>query len=233
MSRKFTSLLLSSLSLAALAAQAQTTFSIGPLASLNVVGASNTATSTTTNTSTTIIYRLGFEAGLQSILQFGHLAVQPSLRFSQKGFHRHYGYDLYSSYTDYRLNYLTLPLNVAYSLRTDGQGFQVFAGPYVALLLGGNYQLTTDERGPFGSIDSSEGHIKPGKFDPYASLYSTSNDRYCRRFDAGVQAGLGYCYNKFLVQADFAFGLSDLALLSSSARNRTVQASLSHQIGDL
>jgi hypothetical protein len=223
MKRKFTLLLLSSLSLATFAAQAQTTFSIGPLASLNVAGASNTAT-----TSTTITYRLGFEAGLQGVLQFRRLAVQPSLRFSQKGFHRHYGYDLYSSYTDYRLNYLTLPLNVAYSLRADGQGLQVFAGPYVTLLLGGNYQLTSDERGPFGGIDSSEGHIKPGSRDVYASPYSASTDRYCRRFDAGVQAGLGYRYGKLLVQADFAFGLNDLDLLSSSAHNRTAQVSLAY-----
>lgn len=231
MNKKFTSFLISNLALLASAVQAQTTFSIGPLASLNVAGVSNTATSSTgSNASTTITYRPGFEAGLQSVLQFGHLAVQPSLRFSQKGLHQHYGYDLYTSYTDYRLNYLTLPLNIAYSLRADGQGFQVFAGPYAGLLLGGNYQLTTSDRGPFGGTDSSAGHIKPGEFDPYAALYSnnTSNDRYCHRFDAGLQAGLGYRYGKLLAQADFAFGLKDLNLLSSSAHNRTAQVSLAY-----
>jgi hypothetical protein len=30
---------------------------------------------------------LGLEAGLTSMVQFGHFAVQPSLLFSQKGFH--------------------------------------------------------------------------------------------------------------------------------------------------
>jgi hypothetical protein len=38
-----------------------------------------------------------------------------------------------------RLNYLTLPLNFAFTLRHDGQGLQAFAGPYLGLVVGGNH----------------------------------------------------------------------------------------------
>ncbi|RZK24479.1 MAG: hypothetical protein EOO63_17120 [Hymenobacter sp.] len=84
MRKLFTCFLLGSSLLFATAAQAQATFSIGPQASLNVAGATNAATSTTTST-----YRTGFEASIQSVVQFGHVAVQPLLRFSQKGLSEH------------------------------------------------------------------------------------------------------------------------------------------------
>jgi hypothetical protein len=47
-------------------------FSIGPQVGLNVAGATNASTS-----NTTLTYRAGFEVGLQGVLQFKHLAVQP------------------------------------------------------------------------------------------------------------------------------------------------------------
>jgi hypothetical protein len=213
-------LLTSSLFLVGPAAHAQAAFSIGPQVGLNVAGVTNTATS-----NTTLTYRAGFEAGLQGVVQLGHLAVQPSLRFSQKGLHRHYGSSLGSSTeTDYRVNYLTLPVNVAYSLRPDGQGFQVFAGPYVGLLLGGNYQFTTSS----GSSYSSEGKVKAGDNYAIPAIGATTYDAVLRRFDAGVQVGLGYRVGKVLAQVDFAFGLRDLAPTFSNAYNRTAQASLSY-----
>ncbi|RZK88652.1 MAG: PorT family protein [Hymenobacter sp.] len=174
-------------------------------------------------------YRTGFAAGLQGIVQFGHLAVQPSLHFSQKGLDEHSGSGLYSRYTDYRLNYLLLPVNVAYSLHSGGQGVQVFAGPYVGMLLGGNYQVTSEDRGPFGGTDSYAGDIAPG--DTYtipAPGTTAPQPRLCRRFDVGLQAGLGYRYGKLLAQVDFAFGLNDLYPMLSSTYNRTAQASLSY-----
>lgn len=223
MNRQFT-LLVSSFTLLVTSAQAQTTFSIGPQMGLTVAGASNPSPNTTT-----IHYRTGFEAGLQSIMQFGHLAVQPSLHFAQKGLDEHYGRNLYSRYTDYRLNYLTLPVNVAYSLHPDGQGLQVFAGPYIGMLLGGNYQLTSDDRSAFGGTSSYEGAIEAGTIYTVPAPGSTApQPRLCRRFDMGLQVGLGYRFGKLLAQAEFAFGLSDLYPLLPSAHNRTAQASVSY-----
>jgi hypothetical protein len=219
-----TTLLLCTLSLSIEAAQAQTKLNLGPVVGLNIAGTTNNSPS-----NTTINYRRGFEAGLQGIIQLGHLAVQPSLRFSQKGLYERYGVDHFSRYTYYRLNYLTLPVNLAYSLRQDGQGLQVFAGPYAGLLLGGNYQLTADEPGPFGGISYSDGKVAPGEdFSIPAAGSTTRIPRRCRRLDVGVQAGLGYRLGNLLVQADFAFGLDDLYPLYAHTYNRTAQASMSY-----
>lgn len=203
--------------LGAFAAQAQTAFSIGPLAGLTVAGANESA-----SPDITITYRTGFEAGVQSVLQLGHVAVQPSLRFTQKGLHYHYGSGLYNSDTDYRLNYLTLPLNVAYSLRPDGQGLHVFAGPYLGLFLAGNYQeRVVDRSGGGGGISTSTGDIKPGDVYEVPPVGTTYYPLRCHRFDGGVQTGLGYRYGKLLVQASFGFGLRDLGPELTSFHNRT------------
>jgi hypothetical protein len=224
MPRNTTSLLTGLFLFGAFAAQAQTTFSIGPLAGLAVAGANPSS-----SPDITITYRTGFEAGVQSVLQVGHVAVQPSLRFTQKGLHHHYGSGLYERDTDYRLNYLTLPLNLAYSLRADGQGVHVFAGPYIGLLLGGSYQQrVVDRSGGGGGISSTAGDIKPGEVYEVPPVGTTYYPLRCHRFDGGVQTGVGYRYGKLLVQAGFSFGLRDLGPELASFHNRTAQASLSY-----
>ncbi len=80
MRQRTTTLLTSTFLLAVSAAQAQTSVSIGPLLGLN-------GTSGPSRGSWTISPRVGAEVGVQSVLQVGHLAVQPSLRFSQKGWY--------------------------------------------------------------------------------------------------------------------------------------------------
>lgn len=223
MNHFITNCLLISNLLVASAAQAQVTFSVGPQAGLTVAGSSNND-----RTNTTINYRAGFEAGVQSIVQIGQVAVQPSLRFSQKGLYERTGSGLYSRYTNYRLNYLTLPINVAYSLRPDGQGPQLFTGPYAGLLLGGNYQRTSTDRSAGGGSWSSEGDIKPGERYYIPAPGTTYLAELCHRFDVGVQAGLGYRFGPFLAQADFSFGLRDLGPYLDSYHNRTAQVSLAY-----
>jgi hypothetical protein len=215
----FTGLLL----LVASAAQAQTAFSIGPLGGLTVAAVNPSA-----SPDITITYRTGFEAGVQSVLQVGHVAVQPSLRFTQKGLHYHYGLGLYDKDADYRLHYLTLPINLAYSLRADGQGLHVFAGPYIGLLVGGNYQERFVDRGAGGGVYSIAGDIKPGDAYEVPPVGTTYYPLRCHGLDAGVQTGLGYRYGKLLLQAGFSFGLRDLGPELASFHNRTAQASLSY-----
>jgi hypothetical protein len=223
MNRLITNSLFINSLLVATAARAQVIFSVGPQAGLTVAGSSNND-----RTNTTVNYRAGFEAGVQSIVQIGQVAVQPSLRFSQKGLYERTGSGLYSRYTNYRLNYLTLPINVAYSLRPDGQGLQVFAGPYAGLLLGGNYQRTSTDRSAGGGSWSSEGDIKPGERYYIPAPGTTYLAELCHRFDVGVQAGLGYRFGPFLAQADFSFGLRDLGPYLDPYHNRTAQVSLAY-----
>ena len=78
-------------------------------------------------------YLAGFEAGVAGVLRVGRLTVQPALLYSQRGFRIK---DNYSSYywnavtnARLRLNYLALPISVAYALRPDGRGCSFLAGP--------------------------------------------------------------------------------------------------------
>jgi hypothetical protein len=98
-------------------AHAQATFSFGPRAGLNI------ATAHYPNVSSDISHasRAGFEAGLTSNIQFGRFALQPSVLFSQKGYSeagaRTVDTARASTYKQQvRLNYLTVPLNLAFTL---------------------------------------------------------------------------------------------------------------------
>jgi len=113
-------------------------------------------------------------------VQLGHFALQPSLLFSQKGY-RHLGhllnFDIVSPYEeDVRLHYLTLPLNLAYTLGRDGQGLQVFAGPYVSLLVGGSYAQRMR-----GFDGERRGQVKAASREP------DTNNRYVQRFDGACK----------------------------------------------
>ncbi|WP_375437257.1 porin family protein [uncultured Hymenobacter sp.] len=214
-------------------AQAQATFRVGPRAGLNVSGAHFPTRVATSYEPPSYTSRPGFEAGLTSTVQFGHFAVQPSLLFSQKGY-RSSGYrlsfDMLSFYEeDVRLNYLTLPLNLAFTLGRDGQGLQVFAGPYASLLVGGNFTRQVS------SFASETGKVKA------AHLVSDSDKWYAQRFDGGLQAGAGYRLQGFQLQATYSLGLRNLAVpyqgydgrvsATPAYYNRAFQVALSYLVG--
>ena len=168
-------------------------------------------------------YLAGFEAGVAGSLALGHLTVQPALLFSQRGFRidDDYASNYWHAITSVRLrlNYLSLPLNVAYAFRPSGQGVQVFAGPYVGLLLGGTYTyhntyvgyrrpeytiegtLPVAGDGQYHSSSNDPAGTDPGGQVPPPTTY------YSRRVDAGFQAGLGYRFGNQLVRASYSLGL--------------------------
>jgi hypothetical protein len=228
-------LLIGSLLLAAATAQAQIRFSAGPQVGLTL--ASTHFTDAFYSTS----YRSGIEAGIQATIGYKHLALQPAVLFSQQGYHQHSepvgGIGGLSDDETHRLNYLCLPLSFAYTQRANGQGAQVFAGPYLSLLLGGHYDTqTTYANGIFtheGQVVA--GNTQPDKY-PFSPGYDT--DFYARRFDAGVQAGLGYRHGGLLVQAQYSFGLRNqsayveaIAATRPAHYNRTCQLSLAYLFG--
>lgn len=217
---KHTLLLFSSLFCVKGTALAQATFSFGPVAALGVAGTNKLAESNVTTT-----YRTSGAVGIQGVVQFAHLSMQPSLRFAQKGLHYHYSYRTGTNDIDYRFNYLTLPLNVCYSLRTEGRGLQLFAGPYAGLLLGGNYQQNSANFSS-GSFYHQSGAVEPS--GAYAVPRVGSTSALIQQFDAGLQVGLGYRFGQLLAQADISFGLRELRPFLGSRYNNTAQASLSY-----
>lgn len=193
-------LLSASLVLFATAAHAQLKVSIGP-----VVG--ETLMKQHVSNDTKLDYRFGLVAGAQAYLSWGRFALQPALLFSQKGskyatqllFRTSPGSpDTYLEFkTRTRLNYLTLPLNFTFAPAGTATGPQFFAGPYVSMLLG-------------GSVEQDE---LPGQPANTTSIRVTNEtDLYsgpaARRFDAGLQAGLGFRYDGLVLQAHYSLGLT-------------------------
>ena len=230
-------LLTSGLLLLGAAAQAQATFGMGLRLGLNAANAPFKDEQRTYSTDS----RLGAEAGFAFDISFGHFALQPALLYSQKGFAindtytRNYTDGGYSETTtttlneQYRLNYVTIPLNFAYALHADGQGLQLFAGPYLGLLLGGNYKYNDREQSTSNNVvmrsstDEGSGDIVSGDY------YSTSPSNtkfYSRSKDAGVQFGLGYRKGGALLQAGYSLGLrnmgADYQINYSSSSTKTV-----------
>jgi len=148
-----------------------------------------------------------WQAGLVLEAAFGKFAVQPALVFSQKGekFNTGVFYNgggggfAASSISTNRYNWLELPVNFVYTMHGD-HGLQLFAGPYVAMGVGGRQTGTSYLAAPNISY-------APYEFDNNVTYGpSTSN----RRFDAGVNFGLGYRLGPVQVQAGFGLGFINL-----------------------
>ncbi|RSK49830.1 porin family protein [Hymenobacter rigui] len=216
------------------AAQAQTVISFGPRLGFNA----STSHYSYDRTFTTK-YKPGGSVGVMAEARRGHLALQAAALYEQKGFRLDDEYKSGSDYSrqkdTYRLNYLTLPVQVVYTQHEDGQGVQILAGSYVGMLLNGQLQYDDYyQNRVIGELAfRGESKIKPASTIDYPS-----QGAYSQRFDAGVQAGVGYRYNNLLVQAEYSLGLRDLRpryndvngnrFISPSYYNRVVQLSASY-----
>ena len=236
--------------LSAAFAQAQMTVQVGPRVGLNVTTGLFKYKDRTYDTK----FQGGIEAGVEVALGFGHLTVQPALVYSQKGFQIEDSYQiLYGIGTfttslkeEYRLNYLTVPINVVYSFGQGNQhneGLQLSAGPYVGALMGGRYKYDREEAirdGSYVSISTNkaQGKVATGK---YYSTSRTDENFYSRGFDCGFQAGLGYRAGDAQFQLGYSVGLSNLGANYGTSRNsypgptysnRVIQASLCYFFGE-
>lgn len=219
---------------------AQVALSVGPSAGYNVA-TTNYQYATADGESYHVSAHSGLAIGIQAQASRGHVAVQPALLYSQKGFNlvrttMGGNGDQYTSTTKYRLNYLTLPLNLVYTTGSTGQGFEASAGPYISALIGGNYQFSS-ELVATNAHFTSEGEGKVIASSEYKSSSASYPDYASRRFDAGVQAGIGYRYQEFLAQVGYSLGLRNVGAAYRSGtgmsaaptyHNRAFQVSLSY-----
>lgn len=165
--------------------------------------------------------RTGLQAGLSLNAQFGKLAVQPSLLFTQRGGKSTatgsltYAADTTRAFefrNTTRLHYLELPVNLVYSTKGAQGGFQVFAGPYVALGLNGRTnsdmdfttqagaQRTTSSGTLFQSVSFTN---KRGK---------VSHVEYLQALDAGLNFGVGYKLGGLQAHLGYGLGLRNMIL---------------------
>ncbi|RZK25463.1 MAG: PorT family protein [Hymenobacter sp.] len=147
-----------------------------------------------------------WQVGAVADVGFGKISLQPALVFTQKGERFHtfieQGDLVYASSATTgttRSNWLELPLNVVYTLHGD-HGLQVFAGPYLALAVGGRQQGTVDAQG-------SLIYTQPRDFDNAISYGAGTTNR---RLDAGISFGIGYRQGPVQVQVGYELGLRNL-----------------------
>jgi len=213
---------------------ARTSFHVGPSVGLN--GANVRGVETGGPRATTIEARAGFEAGVAGHwARGGHWALQAAARYTRLGYTQRdqvlvaNGGPRVAARMDYRFNYLTVPVSVAYTQFANGQGAQAYAGLYAAQFLAGRFEI--DDLAP--GYPRVRGPVQAAAARP---LFGQGN--YVRPWDAGLQAGLGYRYGPVLLQAEYAHGLRTLAPAVIQSRgsnftrtpyyNRAVRLSLTY-----
>ena len=193
--------------------------------------------------------RGGFLAGATGRYQSkSRWGGQAAVLFTQQGYRHPYRYGTYQSEDNVRLNYLRLPLQATFSQHAGGQGWQLFAGPYVGALLGGqrtseitSSALTTTRQDRVVVTDT---HHVPVEVVVATRLTLPDYTYYSRRFDVGLQGGVGYRVGNALLQVGYTLGLRNLATTTvyewgtsttrsagEPYRTRGWQASLTYLLG--
>ncbi|MBF9142594.1 porin family protein [Hymenobacter properus] len=234
MKNLFSAMLLTGLAGAATTARAQSTVEFGPRLGLNV---------STVKESGTPDPGSGFSQETKSIVgvQVGatlnvgindNFSFQPSLIYSRKGaefigksdfpFNPAYKTSIEATATP-KIGYLELPLNFVYTFGGH-DGFQVFAGPYVAMGVSGegSAKATINTNDPdlqmaLGGMTSFPATLKVefgDKQNDNANNNNTSTNPgtltatiTVKRFDAGLNAGIGYRVGPFQAQLGYGLGL--------------------------
>jgi hypothetical protein len=177
----------------------------------------------------------------------GHFALQPAVLYSQKGYCQSIVIpdDIVTSTLYYsgntRLDYITIPINFVFTQRLNSQGLQLFAGPYLGLLLGGRYEASVFIDNGTTGIPGPPPTTAPqrGKVARSATYNPSSNQTYSKGLDAGLQAGIGYQHGSWLIQANYSLGLRNISEHEFAANvgfydipyyNRVFQSSLTYYL---
>ncbi|WP_167856466.1 outer membrane beta-barrel protein [Hymenobacter metallicola] len=219
--------LLAAFLLGASAASAQTTYRLGVRVGGNLATTTEKGPTTRTAANSSSSYSkspiAAGQVGLVLEIARGNFAFQPALLFSQKGTKIEAtnlltdpatGYEFRrSGHRTSRYNWLELPLNFVYTM-PGTTGLQVFAGPYVAIGVGGKVKTAIHNSTNDPSIlaqpeTHSETKITYGSEDKDTGPASINNF-YSRRFDTGFNVGLGYRRGPLQVQAGYGLGLLNL-----------------------
>lgn len=225
---KFFGTLLASACLAGTTASAQTTFHFGVRAGGNLTRETEPTSSFEAFDYPTAQIKssslLAGQAGIAAEVRVGKLAFQPTLLFSQKGTKQVTSagsyppvatqqYDYFNSQTTTRTNWLELPLNFVYTPKVD-HGFQLFAGPYVAVGLNGRQTGSAYQTSRSGS---------PRLDATINNSVSFGDGHTYRRLDYGFNAGLGYRLGPLQLQAGYGVGLRNMHDTYNRTYNRVAQ----------
>lgn len=232
-------LILPALVLAATAASAQTTYRLGVRAGLNRANVTQEAPNRNDYPGFTFSQqktaRFSGQLGVIAEAARGPLALQTGLVFSHKGTVIHGQLTMPSSInpqytlsrdgrTVARYHWLEVPLNLVYS--PGKSGLQLFAGPYVAIGVGGNAATVIDNRSEDPAVPVQEAVtrytdvIEYGPQKPESGpIRLSARGYYSKRFDAGINAGIGYRRGPMQLQLGYGYGLVHLLEFSDGATN--------------
>ncbi|MCL1821946.1 MAG: PorT family protein [Prolixibacteraceae bacterium] len=161
-------------------------------------------------------FKAGFQAGVVADLGITpNFSVIPELLFSQRGGKEEFEEGGTKETSTTTLNYLQLPVNCAYKFDVGaGSKFMIFAGPYIGYGLSGKAKYAAEEDGE--------------KFDDSADI-KFGSDKDLKALDFGVNAGVGYQYEKIFFKLQFNQGLSNLSNESSyKMKNQNIAVSVGY-----
>jgi hypothetical protein len=154
--------------------------------------------------------RLGAQVGLQLSAEFGHLAIQPAILYSQKGYDIDYVLDINGYKTAFigsaKLNYVEVPINFVYTTG-DKQGLQLFAGPYIEYGLNGKYQ---EVRSFPNSNTPNYTYKRVGDVEFVEKEGTDKTKVYFRQVNLGANVGVGYKAGPVQTQLGYGFGLTNI-----------------------
>lgn len=235
-------------------AHAQHAFQVGP--TLGATLSTAAFDQQPLHATTTMSWRGGFLAGATGVYHSaGHWGGLLAVRYTEQGYVHEQAYKAtrfpYQTTDRARLNYLRVPVQAMFSQHAGGQGLQAFAGPYVGVLLAGNRAY---EQHNINGITSNSGRVVVAEsYTPPQQKQLIVLDiaylqpdytAYSRRFDVGVQGGLGYRLGSALLQIEYTLGLRNLvptlvypagtptnSEVGQPYRTRGTQISLSYLLG--
>ena len=149
-------------------------------------------------------FKAGFQAGVVADMGISpSFSIIPELLFSQRGGK----YEIENLSTTETLNYLQLPVNAAYKIDAGyGSKVLIFAGPYLGYAVSGKIKDNNSKNIEFGSGVTE---TKP--------------------LDLGINAGIGYQFEKVFFKLQYNQGLSNLSNVSDkSTKNQNIAVSMGY-----
>ncbi|MDR1610780.1 MAG: PorT family protein [Candidatus Symbiothrix sp.] len=155
-------------------------------------------------------YKPGFQAGV--VVDWGitqNLSIIPELNFSQKGTKISQQGDEGKLNWNLTLNYLTLPVNLAYKFDLGlDQKLLVFAGPYLGYGLSTSHKIKVKVDGATVNVDTDK-YLKEVYGDKNALKFGSKDNQF-KRFDFGANVGVGYQYSNILFKLQYNLGLVNI-----------------------
>lgn len=131
--------------------------------------------------------------------------------------------------------YLELPLHAVVKLPlADKANVFIFAGPYVAMGMFGKYTVKTNL---LGNESTTSGDIKFDNDDPFTSEQEGAAYNKIKKFDYGVNGGVGVDLGSMMIKAKYGLGMAKINSMESDDQKndknkyRTLSISLGIPLG--